>query len=91
LHFEICYYQAIDEAIARGLSRVEAGAQGGHKLARGYVPVSTWQASWIADRGLRAAIADFLKRERAAIADETHWLEERTPFRHDVQQADRLS
>ena len=89
LHFELCYYQAIDEAIERGLTRVEAGAQGGHKLARGYVPVSTWQASWIADTGLRSAIADFLERERAAIADDTHWLKERTPFRHVVQQVDR--
>ena len=88
LHFELCYYQAIDEAIARGLTRVEAGAQGGHKLARGYLPVSTWQASWISDPGLRAAISDFLVRERAAIADDSHWLAERTPFRHNVQQAD---
>ncbi|WP_395777097.1 GNAT family N-acetyltransferase [Aquidulcibacter sp.] len=88
LHFELCYYQAIDEAIERGLARVEAGAQGGHKLARGYVPVSTWQASWIADRGLRSAIADYLKHERASIADDTHWLKERTPFRHVVQQVD---
>jgi uncharacterized protein len=81
LHFELCYYQAIDEAIARGLSRVEAGAQGGHKLARGYVPVSIWQGSWIANPGLRAAIADFLARERKAMAEDTFWLNERTPFK----------
>jgi uncharacterized protein len=82
LHFELCYYQAIDEAIARGLPRVEAGAQGGHKLARGYVPVSTWQGSWIANPGLRGAIADYLARERKAMAEDTFWLNERTPFKH---------
>ena len=81
MHFELCYYQAIDEAIARGLSRVEAGAQGGHKLARGYVPVSIWQGNWIADLGLRKAIADFLVREREAMAQDTFWLNERTPFK----------
>ena len=83
LHFELCYYQAIDEAIARGLSRVEAGAQGGHKLARGYVPVSIWQGNWIADHGLRSAIADFLVRERKGMAEDTFWLNERTPFKAD--------
>jgi uncharacterized protein len=83
LHFELCYYQAIDEAIARGLPRVEAGAQGGHKLARGYVPVSIWQGNWIANPGLRAAIADFLARERRAMAEDTFWLKERTPFKAD--------
>jgi uncharacterized protein len=83
LHFELCYYQAIDEAIARGLSRVEAGAQGGHKLARGYVPVSIWQGNWIANTGLRAAIKDFLVRERKAMAEDTYWLNERTPFKAD--------
>ena len=65
LHFELCYYQAIDAAIARGLATVEAGAQGEHKLARGYVPVPTWSAHYIPDRGFRRAIADFLARERA--------------------------
>jgi uncharacterized protein len=83
LHFELCYYQAIDEAIERGLSRVEAGAQGGHKLARGYVPVSIWQGNWIANAGLRSAIADFLVRERKAMAQDTFWLNERTPFKAD--------
>jgi uncharacterized protein len=84
LHFELCYYQAIDEAIARGLSRVEAGAQGGHKLARGYVPVSIWQGNWIANLGLRAAIEDYLVRERKAMAEDTFWLNERTPFKADL-------
>ncbi|MGB7409118.1 MAG: GNAT family N-acetyltransferase, partial [Pontixanthobacter sp.] len=60
LHFELCYYQAIDVAIARGLGRVEAGAQGGHKLSRGYEPTQTWSAHWIADPGFRDAVADFL-------------------------------
>ncbi len=65
LHFEVCYYQAIEYAIAHGLKRVEAGAQGEHKLARGYGPVTTYSAHYIADPGLRRAIADYLKRERA--------------------------
>jgi len=81
LHFELCYYQAIDIAIARGLQRVEAGAQGSHKLARGYEPVQTWSAHWIADPGLRAAIADFLERERAGVASDQLYLGSRTPFR----------
>jgi predicted N-acyltransferase len=83
LHFELCYYQAIDIAIARGLARVEAGAQGGHKLARGYEPVQTWSAHWIADPGFRAAIADFLERERAGVATDQLYLGSRTPFRRD--------
>ena len=81
LHFELCYYQAIDAAIARGLSRVEAGAQGGHKLARGYAPVQTRSAHYIADPGLRAAVAEFLERERQGIAAEQNFLQARTPFR----------
>ncbi|MAO96293.1 MAG: GNAT family N-acetyltransferase [Citromicrobium sp.] len=81
LHFELCYYQAIDAAIARGLARVEAGAQGGHKLARGYAPVQTHSAHYIADPGLRAAVAEFLERERQGIAVEQNFLEARTPFR----------
>ena len=81
LHFELCYYQAIDAAIERGLARVEAGAQGQHKLARGYEPVRTWSMHWIADPGLRAAVADFLERERMGVAQEQLFLGERTPFR----------
>ena len=81
LHFELCYYQAIDAAIARGLSRVEAGAQGSHKLARGYEPVQTRSAHYIAHEGFRAAVADFLEQERAGVAAEQLWLGERTPFR----------
>ena len=81
LHFELCYYQAIDAAIARGLARVEAGAQGGHKLARGYEPVPTWSAHWLADAGFREAVADFLEREREGVAQDSLYLAGRTPFR----------
>lgn len=81
LHFELCYYQAIDVAIALGLSRVEAGAQGGHKLARGYEPVETWSAHYIVHPGFRAAVADFLERERQGVAQDRLYLAERAPFR----------
>ena len=81
LHFELCYYQAIDVAITLGLARVEAGAQGEHKLARGYVPVTTWSAHYIADPGFRAAVADFLIREREAVEREMAFLGEMVPFR----------
>lgn len=81
LHFELCYYQAIDVAIRLGLPRVEAGAQGGHKLARGYEPVETWSAHWIAHPGFREAVGDFLVRERAGTAADRNYLESRTPFR----------
>lgn len=81
LHFELCYYQAIDFAIANGLARVEAGAQGEHKLARGYLPVTTWSAHFIADPGFRAAVDDFLIRERRAVAREQEFLGELGPFR----------
>ena len=81
LHFELCYYQAIDIAIARGLARVEAGAQGGHKLARGYAPVATWSAHYIADPGFRSAVAEFLERERAAEEVEADWLAQHLPFK----------
>jgi len=81
LHFELCYYQAIDAAIARGLQRVEAGAQGAHKLARGYRPVATWSAHHIADPGFRRAVATFLASERRAVEREIAALEEFTPFR----------
>jgi hypothetical protein len=81
LHFELCYYQAIDAAIERGLSKVEAGAQGEHKLARGYVPVPTWSAHYIPNAGFRSAIADFLARERRAVEENMAFLGEMTPFR----------
>ena len=81
LHFELCYYQAIDFAIARGLSRVEAGAQGEHKLARGYEPVETFSAHEFADPRLTRAVADYLDHERRHIAREIEALGEFTPFR----------
>lgn len=81
LHFELCYYQAIDTAIELGLSRVEAGAQGGHKLARGYAPEKTWSAHFIADNGFRAAVEDFLDRERRGVEVDKLYLDRRTPFR----------
>jgi uncharacterized protein len=81
LHFELCYYQAIEAAIGRGLARVEAGAQGEHKLARGYAPVTTWSAHFIPDAGFRRAVADFLARERDAVEREQEWLGEMMPFR----------
>ena len=83
LHFELCYYQAIDFAIERGLRRVEAGAQGPHKLARGYVPVTTYSAHYIVDAGLRRAIADYLKRERLYVEAESEELAAMAPFRKD--------
>jgi len=83
LHFELCYYQAIELAIALGLPRVEAGAQGPHKLARGYEPVQTWSAHWIAHPGFRSAVEDFLERERAGVAMDQNYLATRTPFRKD--------
>ena len=81
LHFELCYYQAIDAAIARGLTTVEAGAQGEHKLARGYAPVPTYSAHYIPDTGFRRAVGDFLVREREAVAADRDYLGEMTPFR----------
>jgi len=81
LHFETCYYQAIDYAIANRLTCVEAGAQGAHKLARGYLPVETYSAHYIADPGLRRAVSDFLRRERRAVTQEMALLGEESPFR----------
>ncbi|MEO1324975.1 MAG: peptidogalycan biosysnthesis protein, partial [Pseudomonadota bacterium] len=81
LHFELCYYQAIDIAIELGLPRVEAGAQGGHKLARGYEPVQTYSAHYIVDPGFRAAVADFLERERKGVDVDQVFLDQRTPFK----------
>jgi len=81
LHFEVCYYQAIEFAIAHKLARVEAGAQGAHKLARGYLPSETYSAHYIADPGLRRAVADYLKRERRAVAREIALLADEAPYR----------
>ncbi|MCP4620857.1 MAG: N-acetyltransferase [Bradyrhizobium sp.] len=87
LHFEVCYYQAIDFAIQRGLDTVEAGAQGEHKLARGYLPQTTWSAHFIADPDLRRAIADYLKRERAYVAEVGRELAAAGPFRKSADDA----
>ena len=81
LHFELCYYQAIDYAIAHGLARVEAGAQGAHKLARGYEPVVTTSMHYIPHAGFRRAVEDYLSHEREQVLIENLYLEERTPFR----------
>jgi predicted N-acyltransferase len=81
LHFETCYYQAIDYAIANKFHKVEAGAQGEHKLMRGYLPVSTYSAHFIAHAGLRRAVSDYLDREREAIAEQIDELTELGPFR----------
>jgi uncharacterized protein len=81
LHFELCYYQAVEWAIEHGLSGVQAGAQGEHKLARGYEPVITRSAHFIPNRSFRAAVADFLETERAAVAQELEWLREALPYR----------
>jgi predicted N-acyltransferase len=81
LHFEVCYHQAIDFAIAKGLARVEAGAQGEHKLARGYLPVTTHSAHYIDHPGLRNAVADYLERERRDIEHIGQVLTDHGPFR----------
>jgi hypothetical protein len=81
LHFELCYHQAVEFAIARGLSRVEAGAQGEHKIARGYEPVATYSAHWIANEGFRDAIARYLEAERAQTGVEIEALKSYTPFK----------
>jgi predicted N-acyltransferase len=87
LHFEVCYYQAIDFAIKRGLKTVEAGAQGEHKIARGYLPQTTYSAHYIADPDLRRAISDYLKRERAYVAEAGRELSEAAPFRKAADEA----
>ena len=84
LHFEVCYYQAIEFAIERGLSRVEAGAQGEHKLARGYAPVTTWSSHFLADKGFARAVVGFLQQEREAISDAIEVYGEHVPFRRDL-------
>jgi predicted N-acyltransferase len=81
LHFELCYYQAIEFAIAHGLARVEAGAQGEHKIQRGYLPVATYSAHYIRDSGFREAVARFLDQERREAATEMAALAEYSPFK----------
>ena len=81
LHFELCYYQAIEWAITHGLARVEAGAQGAHKLARGYRPVATVSAHYIPESGFRAAVADYLARETQMVAADIEAMDMATPFR----------
>ena len=81
LHFELCYYRAIDYAIAHGLARVEAGAQGEHKLARGYLPAACHSLHWIADPGFRDAVAQYLKAEGRAVAEEIEVLASYGPFK----------
>jgi len=88
LHFEACYYQAIEYAIGHGLARVEAGAQGPHKIQRGYLPVETASAHWIADAGFRKAVADFLRRERSAMTHEIAALNEMSPYRCEAQRGE---
>jgi uncharacterized protein len=86
LHFEVCYYQAIDFAIQHRLKVVEAGAQGEHKIARGYLPRITYSAHFIADRGLRRAISDYLLRERAYVEEAGRELAEAGPFRKSTDE-----
>ena len=88
LHFELCYYQAIDFAIAHKLKRVEAGAQGEHKLARGYMPHTTYSAHFIANAGLRRAVAEYLARERAYVQAAGEELAAAAPFRKDLAEQD---
>jgi uncharacterized protein len=88
LHFEICYYQAIEYAIAHKLKRVEAGAQGEHKLARGYLPKTTYSAHFIANPALRRAIAEYLARERAYVQAAGRELAAAAPFRKDLVEQD---
>lgn len=85
LHFELCYYQAIEYAIEHKLARVEAGAQGEHKLARGYLPVTTYSAHYIRDASLRRAVEDYLKRERTYVRMESEALAALAPFRKDAE------
>ena len=83
LHFETCYYRAIDYAIEHGIKRVEAGAQGPHKLARGYLPTKTHSAHWLRDPGFHDAVADFLRAESREVDAEINYLAQHSPFRHE--------
>ena len=83
LHFECCYYQAIEHAICNGLARVEAGAQGGHKIQRGYMPVTTRSSHWFANRGMHDAVSRFFAEEGAHVGEQADYIErELSPFRH---------
>ncbi len=81
LHFELCYYQAIDYAIQHGMGRVEAGAQGEHKLARGYLPVEIHSLHWMADAGFNSAVEDYLTAERQAVGQDIEVLTSYGPFK----------
>ncbi|MEL7028039.1 MAG: peptidogalycan biosysnthesis protein, partial [Pseudomonadota bacterium] len=81
LHFELCYYQAIDYALQNQMARVEAGAQGEHKLARGYEPVATCSAHWIADSGFKDAVARYLDAERREVDAHIEILQRYAPFK----------
>ena len=85
LHFEVCYYQAIEFAIERKLDRVEAGAQGAHKVARGYLPQATYSAHYIRDAGFREAVERFLDEERAYVREDIAHIKARAPFRSDIE------
>ena len=84
LHFELSYYRAMEWAIDHGLAVVQAGAQGEHKLARGYEPVTTYSAHFLPDPGFRQAVAEFLRAEREAIGEEQAWAVEALPYRSDA-------
>ena len=88
LHFEVCYYQSIEYAISHGLARIEAGAQGEHKLARGYMPSTTYSSHWIRDPGFRSAVARYLEQEREAVAEAAVVYAEAGPFRKTGPPAD---
>ena len=85
LHFEVCYYQAIDYAIANQLQVVEAGAQGSHKIARGYMPRETYSAHWLANDNFKEAVADFLKREKRYVESDIAYVEAHSPFKTILQ------
>ena len=84
LYFEACFYRAIEYAIEHRLSKVEAGAQGPHKISRGYLPAPTYSAHWIRDAGFRKAVADYLRRERRGVEQEMDALGELSPFRRET-------
>ena len=81
LHFELCYYQTIDYCIRENLVRLDAGAQGEHKISRGFEPIETWSAHWIADERFRVAITDYVQREERAMTDYAETLREHIPYR----------